>query len=590
MHFAPACALNLVETKGFQHIISRRCRAMSVPDPETSVPAEEEEYDWAAKVTASVSYPDIQNAFPALFKMDADYFLERLFCLVLVTPVPNMGSLASNTGTVRRRDPYQIMMPLSDPCMRELLTNSLPSMERSCGHRQYIEDMLQILPDHAGYRHSEHHCELPTHNLRSDEDEANQVTSLNHKYFLLPGAELVDNDASSLIVGNNSYYLVQLDDDSIGISVDDDEKQPDQFDAIQQEDKILSRVLAKLAGGDTLESSCPPKLHRGLSNNSLLEIQMKRTLNERQETQVTTPFASGPNLRSVSEDGGTQIGLNAPKKWDITVLSSLCRWRSCLCEGSRTSPFLCTYHSELKSFLDIRSFSNTQSDAAKFLPRRNPPSSSTTAPSSSTPNLSAAASNLSLCRRDLTSIRAASTLLQELWDGKLKSTIKTFLKKTTHDMRFKIRLQTASSKAVVENEKLLYCYSPEKPSLIGTVSRSAGDNFRLRKSSTASKTLRLPKPPGDVMLPDSGGTNMRNVKSNFSLSFVTMPLIPGDPPWAVWKCKELFDRCEDTLRYSSTALDSSIRRLYKLTEISVPCRFLTHSILYFTLFLQDEGR
>ena len=33
-------------------------------------------------------------------------------------------------------------------------------------------------------------------------------------------------------------------------------------------------------------------------------------------------------------------------------------------------------------------------------------------------------------KRDLTMIRAASTLLQELWDGKLKATLRSFVKKT----------------------------------------------------------------------------------------------------------------------------------------------------------------
>ena len=566
MHFAPACALNLVETKGFQDILNSRCPAMPVFDPETTVPTEEETYEWAAKVTASASYPDIQNVFPTLLKKakedrtDADYFLERLFCLVLLTPVPSIGSLACNAGTVGHRDPYQIMMPLSDPCMRELLTISLPSMEPFRGNRQYIQNILQMLPDHAGYRYSEYQCALPKHRFRSDEDvskERSQVTSLNHKYYLLPGAELCDNDASSLVASNNSFYLVQLDDDSTSITHSDDEIHPNQFDSVQQEDKILSGVLSKLAG-DIQESSCPTKLHRGLSSNSLLEIQTKRSLNERQETQMSTLFASGANLRSLSEDGGAQVGLNAPKKWDITILSSLCRWRSCLCEGSRNSPFLCSYHSELKSFLDIRSFSNTQSDAAKFLPRKNPPSSYATTSSSSSPNLSAAAS--SLCRRDLTSIRAASTLLQELWDGKLKSTIKTFLKKTTHDMRFKIRLQTASLKTIVENEKFPFGHSPEKSSLINTGSRAAGDSCKPRKTSVSSKTLRLPKQPGDptlAMYPDSRGANFQAFRFNFSLSLVTMPLIPGDPPWAVWKCKELFDRCRNTLRHASTILDKS---------------------------------
>jgi hypothetical protein len=48
-------------------------------------------------------------------------------------------------------------------------------------------------------------------------------------------------------------------------------------------------------------------------------------------------------------------------------------------------------------------------------------------------------------RRDLMMIRAASTLLQELWDGKLRATVKSFTKKVSAGMALRRRLEAAAA-------------------------------------------------------------------------------------------------------------------------------------------------
>lgn len=558
MHFAPACPLNLMETVGFQDLFMSSCHTVLVTDDKNArVRQVAEEEEWITKVNANVSYPDIPSILSALRdsarigRKGSAFIMDRLFCLVLVTPVPNLCSLTPQTGVAHERDPYQIMMPLSDPCMRELLMAALPPMDHQPLHNDNNQDALQLLPDHAGHRYSEYYGALTKQKSSSGADSLNEIEDtipFNHKYVLLPGGEVTDKDATPLTASTDSYYIVQLDDHPISAARrDDDPEGLHQSDTHQNKDGNLSRFLTELTG-DGLGPTHTTKLTRAMSSNSLLESQMRRISSEKNESQQSTLLTSTANPKIVNwvEEGGTQVVMNSPKKWDITVLSTLCRWRSCLCEGAKVSPFLCTYHSELKSFLDIRSFSNVQSDASKYLPRKILTLSSATPPSSSSLGPGFAANAVSSSMKDMTTIRAASTLLQELWDGKLRSTIKTFLKKTNHDMRFKIRLQAASSKAIMEGEKHSSSYIACKASQPNLVPRSAGENNRSRKVSLTSKTLRLPKPSGDPphrLHPGNRGTNTHELRTNFLLSNITMPPIPGDPPWAVWKCKELFERC-----------------------------------------------
>jgi hypothetical protein len=85
--------------------------------------------------------------------------------------------------------------------------------------------------------------------------------------------------------------------------------------------------------------------------------------------------------------------------------------------------YLCAYHTNMKIFLDAKG--SKLSDSSKYLPRKNPPLISATEQD-----------------RDLKMVRAASTLLQELWDGKLKGTLKSFSSKVCEEMGFRKRLSS----------------------------------------------------------------------------------------------------------------------------------------------------
>jgi hypothetical protein len=96
-------------------------------------------------------------------------------------------------------------------------------------------------------------------------------------------------------------------------------------------------------------------------------------------------------------------------QWDNKILWNFCRWRSCLAPAtSSPSPrSLCTHHSMLKQFLE----SNKRNEAARFLPRK-------------PPNLTQDEEDATI--NDLKLIKAASSLVEELADNKLASTIDSF--------------------------------------------------------------------------------------------------------------------------------------------------------------------
>jgi hypothetical protein len=125
--------------------------------------------------------------------------------------------------------------------------------------------------------------------------------------------------------------------------------------------------------------------------------------------------------------------------------------------------YLCNYHSQLKKFLDEKAVvlakgsKNVVSESTKYLPKK-------------APNL---ASIVSEVKKDLVLIRAASTLLLELWDGKLHATVKSFLKKTIADLGIRRRLEMAVSSITVKGN----------------------DNKKSSKKSLNTTTLVLPNKP-----------------------------------------------------------------------------------------------
>lgn len=159
--------------------------------------------------------------------------------------------------------------------------------------------------------------------------------------------------------------------------------------------------------------------------------------------------ANEVSLLTLQNSAGSQPSLQLPmapttseqkREWDVAVLADLCYWRACLCRvdssnsnqvnsNSSSSSIggvqrrLCGYHRELRAFLDA----DGGNESAKYLPKKPP----------------ALQADISAAKRDLLLLRGASTLLQELWDGRLKSTVKLFARKMLQDLRQRTSLETA---------------------------------------------------------------------------------------------------------------------------------------------------
>jgi hypothetical protein len=137
-----------------------------------------------------------------------------------------------------------------------------------------------------------------------------------------------------------------------------------------------------------------------------------------------------------------------PKEWDPSILFTICRWRSCLAPASfQNDSCLCSYHQSLGEFLNDASSATSLSalgrassrllhmDASKFLPRLRPPNVENMLNAGS-----ASDGQLEGADRDLFMIKASSTLIQEMWDGKLKSTVHSYLKKILKEHGLRTRL------------------------------------------------------------------------------------------------------------------------------------------------------
>ena len=126
------------------------------------------------------------------------------------------------------------------------------------------------------------------------------------------------------------------------------------------------------------------------------------------------------------------VARSSPAGNELSILSTVCRWRSCLAESCKESgsKYLCRHHFNVKHFLDHASKTKDKGgpkESAKFLPKK----ATTVATTNDDGD------------RDLHVIRGASTLIQELWDGKLKATVSSFTQKTCVDIEVRKRLEMA---------------------------------------------------------------------------------------------------------------------------------------------------
>lgn len=198
-------------------------------------------------------------------------------------------------------------------------------------------------------------------------------------------------------------------------------------------------------------------------------------------------------------------GTTSKRRWDPNVLSNVCRWRSCLCDSAlqrvgKTNTFkqkqLCSYHLEMKEFLDEKGGKSAGQESAKYLPRK-------------APNFSTSA--MQEKKRDMMTIRAASTLLQELWDGKLRATVRSFAKKIVRDMSPRVFLEASNTAFMIAHPLYILW-------LAGNTDRDS--NSRLINPFSVKSYLAA-KPAMEV---------------------VANSVVPAQPTWAIWKSKAYHDR------------------------------------------------
>ena len=227
-----------------------------------------------------------------------------------------------------------------------------------------------------------------------------------------------------------------------------------------------------------------------------------------EEDQDEGDMEGGDGSSSGQAGGGNQASAsNAKRRWDPNVLSTVCRWRSCMCDSAllrvgKSSNFkqkqLCSYHLEMKNFLDNRGGKQSTLESSKYLPRK-------------APNFNAAA--MQEKKRDMMTIRAASTLLQELWDGKLRATVRSFTKKVVRDMAPRVFLEASNTTFLIAHPHyMLY--------LIGSVENSGGSRHAANPFSIRSYLASRPA----------------------AMETAANSVVPAQPTWAIWKNRAYLDR------------------------------------------------
>lgn len=208
----------------------------------------------------------------------------------------------------------------------------------------------------------------------------------------------------------------------------------------------------------------------------------------------------------VGHGGGGGAAQASKRRWDPSILSTVCRWRSCLCDSAllrvgKSNTFkqkqLCSYHLELKEYLDSRGGKQGATESAKYLPRK-------------APNFNASA--LAEKKRDMMTIRAASTLLQELWDGKLRATVRSFTKKVVRDMGLRVFLESSNTTFLISLPGLV-AY------LTGTAPEAA-----LGRHSHSPFTVRAYQ------------------ERRPAVEKIANSVVPAQPTWAIWKSKPYLER------------------------------------------------
>lgn len=328
-------------------------------------------------------------------------------------------------------------------------------------------------------------------------------------------SELDDTDRSS-----TTFSLTQHDATSQGATLFDLAKAYDQEDDLLRGlvlEEYKSQLSCDVVISPALRAKDPPKQgSRQATGSGKVPLAALSSLNnlsgspkhhggqvleEEQDEGDNEPSESGP------AGAGNQVSAGAAKRrWDPNVLSNVCRWRSCMCDsvvlrvgktGSFKQKQLCSYHLDMKEYLDSRGGKQSTLESSKYLPRK-------------APNFNTSA--MQEKKRDMMTIRAASTLLQELWDGKLRATVRSFAKKVVRDMTPRVFLDASNTTFLIAHPHyMLY--------LSGSVENSGGSRNTVNPFSMRSYLASRP-----------------------AIEHVANSVVPAQPTWAIWKNKLYFER------------------------------------------------
>jgi hypothetical protein len=399
-HFVPAMVLNLVETRAFCGLpySAEDLRRVRQHCPHPHLP-----------YLASSKHP----------------LLAHLYCLGSALPVRNSGDETNS----------QLLVPLSRVCMNELLSSSLwpvaagddPTLRRpmsAAGNPNGGGDGVLPIPPPGelfvrGGPAITHPSEcaaflLPDHSRDSiTAGPPSDLTMLRHKYVLIRSKFSGSGQIHAATTATNR---------GSGGATDRIRKSPQvkRRSEVAEEDQPVSKTPCYYLV--QLKARKSPSQVAWQNNDDDSAAAQRHAADEEVFTSVLAAHHQG--LHQVGPSSAEEAEVSS-KKWDTAVLSNVCRWRACLCDATAepAPKYLCAYHTVVKNYLDGKSSSAKTSEASKYLPRKTPPSIPLNDPN-----------------RDAQMVRAASTLLQELWDGKMKGTLRSFANKVCEELNQRRRL------------------------------------------------------------------------------------------------------------------------------------------------------
>lgn len=299
------------------------------------------------------------------------------------------------------------------------------------------------------------------------------------RHYFFPATSSKQSDMATCMESNNhgSSFEFQgrgsLDGPARATCIDLLPDHPMQRVDASSKDSLLLRNAYMLVGSEVFEDLAGQSFNEQNSNANNGDGQKKETgFYIIQYNEMNASYEEGHVELQGEGGGGAQIGDNevlmhlmrghidglgrtegggkADKKnsvgappSDVPLLSTVCRWRSCLSEACAESgtKYLCSYHQVLKDFLDGPD-NNPQQGGGKS--KKNSVSANNVKESSKYISKKAIMNYSSdTINRDLKIMRNASTLIQELWDGKLAATVQSFAQKTCVDIGIRKRLESS---------------------------------------------------------------------------------------------------------------------------------------------------